>query len=157
MKTTNTVVMLTAILMLAFFSQVSENVPYSVNLKVTLDDKSVPPPPKVTLTLGKRSVQVPVVDGRFEVPRDIELAEKRADVSVSTVVGDDQVRFSIMAGVLKHEYWTLRLADGRFKDEYQSRIHKGQNSGSVCVLEFRDKDSETSALIAPNCRNKAQK
>ena len=157
MKTTNTVAALTAILIVAFLLQGGQNLPNSVNLKVTLDGKAARLPSTITLTLGKNSSQVSVLNGRFEVPRDIELAEKRTDVSVSAVVGDDQVRFSIKAGVLKHEYWTLRLADGRFEDEYQSLIHKGQDSRSVCVLEFADKDSETSALVAPHCRSKLRK
>lgn len=157
MKTTNSIVTLTAILMVAFFSQGTQNTPYSVNFKVTLDGKAATSPSKITLTLGKTSLQVPVLDGRFDVPRELALAKKMSDVSVSAVVGDDQVRFSIKAGVLKHEHWTLRLADGRFEDEYQSLIHKGQDSRSVCVLEFADKDSETSALVAAHCRSKLQK
>lgn len=156
MKIAN-IVTLCVILSLAFCLSAAQNSSYSVNLDVTTNGKSVPPPSKITLTLGKHFVQVPVLDGRFEVPQEMALAEKTDDVSFSARVGEDEIRFSVDAGVLRHENWSLRLADRRFENQYQSLIPKGESSRSVCVLVFAGKGTEASVLVAPHCRTKVQK
>ena len=156
MKTAN-IVTITVLIALALCLPAVQNSAYFVNLDLNMNGKTVPPPPRVTLTLGKHSMPVPVINGRFEVPQEIALANQIADVSFFALIGGEQIRFSVDAAVLRHENWSLRLADGQFEDQYQSLIHKGEASRSVCVLVFSGKGTEASVLVAPHCRSKLQK
>jgi hypothetical protein len=156
MKITS-IAFLATILTLAITLQATQSAPVFVNLSVTKNEKAVAQPLQMTFMLGKYPAQVPIQGGRFEVPQEIVAAVSTAEVQIFAVVGQDQLRFSVDAGVFRHEIWALRLADRRFDDATQSLIPKGESPRSFCVLEFSDKHSEVSALLIPNCRTSSKK
>jgi hypothetical protein len=157
MKITS-IVLLMLILTATIALRPAENGSVFVNLNVTKNGRELAQPPqKITLMIGQHSTEILIRQGRFEVPTEILLAAKTERVGVLAIAAADQLRFSVDAGVFQHEIWSLRLADRRFDDYTQSLIPKGESPRSICVLEFSDKHSEVSAILASHCRTPVKK
>ena len=157
MMKTIRMVTLVAILLLTAALPATQPAPLFVNLKVSKDGKTVPPPPNITLTFAGHSTRTAILNGRFGVPQEIVLAARTDLVEFSANFGTDHVGTSIMAGGFTREYWSLLLTDRHFEDQYQSMIPKGEDPRSVCVFVFAGKTSESTSMVSPHCRSSVKK
>jgi hypothetical protein len=103
-----------------------------VKLTVKHDGKEEPAPDHVTLGFDKHSVQVPVRNGKFEVPAEAAGAQMFMFVAD---VGDNHIRISRLSSKdLAMERWTLIMAERRYDDDYQWAVPKGTNIPASCML-----------------------
>ncbi len=133
---------------------VAQEQPMVMKLTVKHDGQNVPTPDQVTLSFNNRSVQVPVRDGRFEVPSEATWAQ---NVTFTAEIGDETIRmFKLPPEVLSLEDWTLLLAEKRYPPDYQWIVHKRRTNiraSCVLVLESVHADPGT-GILNPHCRSK---
>lgn len=124
-----------------------------VKLAVKHDGQDKPAPDHVTLSFEKHSVQIPVRDGKFEVPPEFVSAQK---VTFAANVEGDHIRVSKLSGKLfKKESWTLLLAERCYGEDYQWVIPKGAAIRSSCILVFDSVHTDPgTAVFDAQCRSK---
>jgi hypothetical protein len=126
-----------------------------VKLTVKHNGREKPAPDRVTLSFDNHSVQVPVRDGKFEVPSEAAGAES---VTFAADVGKDHIRISKLSGdMLALEHWTLLLADRRYHDYYVSDVPKGTNIRESCVLVLESVHADPGTVVFnPHCRSRRE-
>lgn len=124
-----------------------------VKLTVKHDGQIVPVPDRVTLGFNDRSVQVPVQDGRFEVPSE---AARAQNFTFTAEIGDETIRMLKLSPlVLSLENWTLLLAEGRYPADYQWAVRKRINIRASCMLVLESVHADPGTVILdPHCRSK---
>ena len=124
-----------------------------VNLVVKHNGKQKPAPDRVTLSFSEHSVQIPVRDGRFEVPPEFVNAQK---VTFAVDVEGDHILVSDLSGTLfTADNWTLLLAKRRYDEDYRSAIPKGAVVRRSCILVFESQDTDPgTVLFCSACRTR---
>ena len=129
--------------------------PMLVKLTVKHDGQEKPAPNQITLSFNNHSVQIPVRDGRFEVPSEITSAQR---VTFAADVDGDQIRISkLSAKVFSLENWTLLLAERRYPDDYHWAVPKGTDIPASCMLVFDSVHADPGTVVLdPHCRTKRE-
>jgi hypothetical protein len=121
--------------------------PAIVEFKVILNGKKTTQPNQIMFTIGKHSIQIPLQDGRIEVPPEVLQSNS---VGFSMNMLGEEIRFQeIFGGKFTEGPLTLILADKRFPSDYR-RANKG-GAKSNCVLLFEGGEPGT-ILIEWKCR-----
>lgn len=126
--------------------------PGFVQLIVKHNGKIVPPPHEVTLTFVGQAVTVPVHEGRFEVPPGVQESKS---VTLTAIVGQDQIRIEDIHGSAFIDKWTLVLEDRRFSDEYRY-LAREVKARSSCVLVLETRKSCGTVQVSEFCRSRAR-
>jgi len=124
----------------------------TVNLTVIQDGHKRPAPNRIKLSFGDHSLQVPVQEGRFQVPPEFVAARK---VILETEVGESHIRLTKIAGAdFTAKHWMLRLSES-INDDYEWPGPKEADIPASCMLEF-DSGHEDSArvLFEQHCRTR---
>jgi hypothetical protein len=142
-------------LLLLLLPSIAQEGPMVVKLTVKHDGQEKPAPGHVTLSFDKHSVQVPVRDGKFEVPSEAAGAHR---VTFVADVGDDHIQISKLSGkVLAMENWTLLLAERRYDDDHQWAVPKGTNIPASCMLVFDSVHADPGTVVFdPHCRSRRE-
>jgi hypothetical protein len=126
--------------------------PLALELTVTLDGKTIPPPKQMNLRVGDHLFDLPGERGKFMVPPEVLQADH---VEFSAVVGKDRIHFGdIYGGKFAEESWKLILADRHFPEEYEW-ANKQADIRTSCVLVFEYE--EETVLTATSCRTRIKK
>ena len=145
------------LLLLLLLPSIAQEGPMIVKLTVKHDGQEQPAPDRVTLSFDKHSVQVPVRDGKFEVPPEAASAQS---ITFAADVGKDHIRISNLPGkVLTLEHWTLLLAERRYHDYYVSAsdVPKGTNIRESCMLVLDSVHADPGTVVFdPHCRSRRE-
>lgn len=124
-----------------------------IKLVIQHDGKEERAPDHVTLIFDKHSVQMPIQDGRFEVPPEFLSADKftfTIDLEGEHISVSDLSGTRFMAGD-----WKLLLAERHYGDEYQRAVPKGAVVRRSCILVFESPDTDPGTFVfCRNCRSK---
>jgi hypothetical protein len=126
-----------ALLSFVLFPVTAQNEPVFVDFTVQHNGEKISPPDHVTLTVGDHSLDVPVRDGKFELPEKALGIKSDSLISFRTVIGTDEIKLELMRGKF-NDRWTLILEDHKFEAEYQSLL-KRKKAISACVVVFSPK------------------
>jgi len=144
-------------LLLPFLLSAAQERATVVKLTVKHDGQERPAPDHVTLSFDSHSLQIPVHQGKFEVPPEVVGARK---VAFAADVEGDRVRITgIFGRKFLYEDWTLLLAEKDYGQGYQWILQKAKHAEirSSCILEFEPTDEgEGTAVFVPHCRTKPQ-
>src|SRR5258708_7373568 len=110
------------VLLLSFLLAAAHEGAMVVKLTVKHDGQEKPAPDHITLSFDDHSLQIPVRDGKFEVPPEVVGAHK---VAFAADLGDDHVRVTGISGEkFARESWTLLLAERAYVGDYQWVVPK---------------------------------
>ena len=126
--------------------------PAVVTLTVKHDGQVRPVPDHVTLSFDKLSMQVPVRDGKFEVPPEFASAKKitfAADIEGDHILVSDLYREKFVQAD-----WTILLAERDYGEDYQSEVSKGADVRSSCIIVFEPYGGEDTLVFVTHCRSK---
>ena len=141
------------VLILSFLLSAPKEGAMAVNFKVKHNGQEKPVPDHVTLSFDDQSVQIPVRDGKFEVPPEVARAQK---ITFAVEVEGYQITVHDLSSTkLSQEYWTLLLAERDYGEDFESVVPKGINISSSCILEFESKYTDPGTLVVvSHCRSK---
>ena len=123
-----------------------------VKLTVKHDGQKKTAPDQVTLSFDGHSLQVPVRQGKFEVPPEV-LGARR--VAFAADVEGDHIQVTGISGrKFVRSSWTLVLAERTYSNDYQWVVPKGANIHSSCILAFDPDEGDGTAVFVPHCRRK---
>ncbi|HXN65912.1 MAG TPA: hypothetical protein VN862_11310 [Candidatus Acidoferrales bacterium] len=125
----------------------------AILLVVKLNGKVQPDPSKVTFEAGQETADVPIVEGRFEVPAQIRSA--KAFRFTAVLPGNDIDIRDVAASALDVRQWTLLMADRRYEDE-PFAVPKHTDIRSTCMLFFDSPNREGTFTFFSQCRTKHQ-
>jgi hypothetical protein len=152
MTTLSNVTVLGILLMLSLPPAAQERATV-VKLAVKHDGKAEPTPDHVTISFAGHSVQIPLRDGRFEVPQEFVSAQK---VTLALDVERDHVSIPDLAGTrFTAGDWTLLLAERRYDKSYQWAVPKGAIVRQSCILVFESPEADPGTFtFYSGCRSK---
>ncbi len=129
--------------------------PTLVKLTVKRDGREKPAPNQITLSFNNHAVQMPVRDGKFEVPPEITGALR---VTFAADVDGDQIRISeLPAKLFSLESWTLLLAERNYPDDYRWAVPKGTDIPASCILVVDSVHADPGTVVLdPHCRTKRE-
>ena len=127
--------------------------PVFVKLTAKHNGKEVPTPDRVTLNFDSHILQIPLQNGRFEVPSPVfEVKE----VSFSAIVNGNRIHTVIPSTKFTQDLWTLLTADHHFELDYSSNVPKGAKVRSSCIVVFESLTTDPgTAQFDPHCRTKS--
>ncbi|MGA2481488.1 MAG: hypothetical protein ABSF92_00010 [Candidatus Acidiferrales bacterium] len=142
------------VLLLSFLLSAAQKGAVVVELIVKHDGQEKPAPDHVTLSFDHHSLQIPVREGKFEVPPEVVGAQK---VAFAADVEGDHIR---VAGISGRKFvrgnWTLLLAQRDYGEEYRWVLPKRTDVRSSCILEFEPDNGEGTFVFVPHCRSKSK-
>ena len=145
----------TAILLAAMTSTPAGITGHHVQLAIVLNGQAVQAPEHATIIVDGTAVDVPIVNGVFEVPPEIALAD-RVDFGIE--LPGEKIRIPrLRGGKFLAPDWTLLLADRRYEDEYQSELPSQFKVKRSCLLLFDSPDAEPTIYAVDNCRTRSKK
>lgn len=142
------------VLLLSFLLSAAQEGAMVVKLTVKHDGQEKPVPDHVTLSFDDHSLQIPVREGKFEVPPQVIGAH---EVAFATDIEGEHVRVTGIAGrKFVRASWTLVLAERAYSDDYQWAVPKGADIHSSCILAFDSDEGDGTAVFVPHCRSKSE-
>lgn len=142
------------VLLLSFLLSAAQEGAMVVKLTVKHDGQEKPAPDQITLRFDDHSLQIPIRDGKFEVPPEVISAHK---VALVADVGGDHIRVTGISGKkFVRASWTLLLAERAYSDDYQWVVPKGADIHCSCVLAFDSGEGDGTAVFVPRCRSKSE-
>ena len=137
------------------FTWISTEHPSLVKLVVQHNGQDQPLPKTITLATYSRREEIPVQDGRFEVPVEFLKAEK---VTFAAEIAGETVRIKRLSVIpLTHESWTIVLADQSYGEDYKDSVIQGADIRASCILVLESLTvGQRTPIFVPDCRNRSK-
>ncbi|MDM7994931.1 MAG: hypothetical protein QUT30_04495, partial [Acidobacteriota bacterium] len=111
----------------------------NIALKIVQDGADKQPPDNITIAFDGRSIQLPVRNGVFKAPLNIDHARA---IAFKATLGKEQITIAgIAASVFQMEPWTIFLAERSYGANLQYAIPSGTDIRASCVLVFDSQHS----------------
>jgi hypothetical protein len=140
-------------LLLALPAWAAQQEPVVVTFKVIHNGRTRPAPKHIRLSLNGHSLEMPIRNGKFQVPPEFLAARK---VIFETDVDGSHIRLPDISGSdFTDEEWTLHLAERANNKYYQWPGSKKAYIPSTCMLQFDSVHEEPGRIyFEEHCRDK---
>jgi len=146
------IIVFSSLMFILLTPAVTQEGPAVVKLCVVKDGKEVPAPTHVMLYFAGQSREIPVVEGKFEVPPEVVKTER---TTLATEIEGEQIRISgIHHQKFRSGKWTIIMATRNYTEEFQWVVPKGTKIRESCILEFEPNGGEGTATFVSKCRKK---
>ncbi len=123
-----------------------------VNLTVMHDGQEKSSPDQITVTFDNHSIQIPVQEGKFEVPPEVANSK---EVTLSIDIEHDHIQVPGIPGIaFERESWKLLLAERSYSVDFQWAVPNGTRIHNSCVLVVDSKHANGWVMTVPKCRSR---
>jgi hypothetical protein len=125
--------------------------PNVIELRVVHNQKTKTPPDKITLTFKKKVLQLPVRDGKFEVPNEVAAEQ---DIVFSANMAGDYIEIKMGKSDFEVSGWEIVIADHTYGEDLKYAVPNGAIIPKSCLIIFDPKDADGWTRFVTDCRSK---